>query len=100
MHQSVDSAAGMKCDVQKVDVDIDKAVPRALAAVELVANAVKHAFPDGGSGHIGVRLLHDNGQAHLVVDDDGVGLPEGLHAGTPDYVSCELSLPRSTARLR
>jgi two-component sensor histidine kinase len=69
--------AQRQCDVQKVEVDIDKAVPLALAAVELVTNAVKHTFPDGGSGRIGVRLHHNNGQAHLVVDDDGVGLPEG-----------------------
>jgi two-component sensor histidine kinase len=64
-------------DVQEVEVDIDKAVPLALAAVELVTNAVKHAFPNGRSGSIGVKLHHSDGQADLVIHDDGIGISKG-----------------------
>jgi two-component sensor histidine kinase len=67
----------VQCDVQKVEVGIDAAVPLALAAVELVTNAVKHAFPDGRSGAIGVKLRHSDGQAHLVISDDGIGISNG-----------------------
>jgi two-component sensor histidine kinase len=67
----------VQCDVQKVEVGIDAAVPLALAAVELVTNAVKHAFPNGRSGSIGVKLRHSDGHADLVIDDDGIGIPEG-----------------------
>jgi two-component sensor histidine kinase len=67
----------VQCDVQKVEVGIDAAVPLALAAVELVTNAVKHAFPNGRSGSIGVKLRHSDGHADLIVYDDGIGIPEG-----------------------
>jgi two-component sensor histidine kinase len=46
---------------------------------ELVVNALKHAFPDGGTGHIWTRLVRDGQGASLIVEDDGRGLaPEAL----------------------
>ena len=61
----------------------DRAIPLALLVTEAVSNAFKHAFPDGASGRIEVRLEHDERGMRLTVADDGVGLgsprrPEGM----------------------
>ena len=64
------------CDLEAVEVDSNAAVPLALIAVELVTNAVKHAFPGNRRGRIEVSLGARGDRAELVVRDDGIGLPE------------------------
>ncbi len=61
-----------------VEVDMDRALPLALAAGEALHNAQLHAFPPGTRGRIslGARLRKD-GTLLLEVRDDGVGIPEG-----------------------
>jgi two-component sensor histidine kinase/CHASE3 domain sensor protein len=51
---------------------------------ELVINALKHAFPDGGAGTISTGFSRGtDGAPVLVVEDDGRGIdPEVLHAET------------------
>lgn len=58
---------------------IDKAVPIALIVSELVTNAVKHAFPDGG-GELRVRMDREGADLRILVEDNGPGLPEGFDA--------------------
>src|SRR5262249_12034919 len=57
----------------------DQAIGLALVVTELVANAAKHAYPDGTRGQIWVRLTRADGQiARISVRDEGVGLPLNL----------------------
>lgn len=56
------------------------ATPLAVALVELVQNAVEHAF-DGASGHIMVRMARESGVMTLIVEDDGRGLPDKIGGG-------------------
>ena len=61
-------------------VGVDTAIPLGLIATELVSNAFKHAYPDGGPGRIGLTLSRSGAMGlNLVVNDEGVGLPEGLN---------------------
>lgn len=53
-------------------------MPMALILNEALSNAFKHAFPDGRRGTIRVSLSVEHDGAHLRVEDDGVGLPEGF----------------------
>lgn len=63
------------CDCEKTAVEAGLATPLALCAIELVTNAVKHAFgPEGG--RIEVLLRRCGPTARLTVADDGSGLPE------------------------
>jgi two-component sensor histidine kinase len=63
-------------DVDKLELDLEFAVPVGLLVNELVTNALKHAFPDGRAGRVRVEL-HRQGEEGFVlaVRDDGVGLP-------------------------
>ena len=47
-----------------------------LVVTELVINALRHAFPDGRSGHVVVGYTAKGGDWRLSVSDDGVGMGE------------------------
>lgn len=58
-----------------VQVPADRASPLALAALELVTNAVKHAFAGRDTGTIRLTLsATGQGSAQLTIEDDGIGM--------------------------
>jgi two-component sensor histidine kinase len=93
MGEYIHSLAGSlfrSCSVQTGDIalrvncagvflGIDTAIPCGLIINELVSNALKHAFPEGRGGEIGIDLRPGPGQQFvLTVRDNGVGLPEQI----------------------
>jgi two-component sensor histidine kinase len=59
---------------------IDTAIPLGLVTTELLANAYKHAFPEGRSGSITVSLSRAHaGDIRLMVSDDGIGAPGDIY---------------------
>jgi two-component sensor histidine kinase len=79
-----------------VIVDADKAVALALAANELIVNALKHAFRGRREGTIEARVEARGKDVAVRVEDDGVGLPEGFTlTGSPNL---GLRLVQSVAR--
>lgn len=77
-----ESGIDVRCRVDSVEIDLNTAVPLALVVVELVTNAIKHAFPekaaisDKPSGTIDIVLMRTGEGAELVIKDDGIGLPK------------------------
>jgi two-component sensor histidine kinase len=65
----------LEIDAPELQMSSDQAVPLALIVTETVSNAVKYAFPAGRSGRISVRMVADSELAHLVIEDNGVGIP-------------------------
>jgi PAS domain S-box-containing protein len=74
---------GFALNLAECRVSVDKAIPFGLIVNELVTNAVKHAFAGREAGNIRVTVERQEGMAQAVVEDDGIGLPEGFH---PDAV--------------
>jgi len=72
--------ASVVTDIEAVPLDIDTTIPLGLIVNELVTNALKHAFPEGGTGEVTVRLYSSDGSSVLTVADNGAGLPEGFEA--------------------
>lgn len=79
--------ASMIHNRQKLTLDVvadagaapaETSVSLGLVVTELVINALKHAFPDGRSGHIVVRYKVAGADWTLSVSDDGMGMPTGL----------------------
>ena len=71
----------------------DQAVPLALIVTEAVSNALKYAFPNGRTGHVGVHLTEEGEFVRLVIQDDGVGIPAGrseTETGTRDGIGLQL----------
>ncbi|HVJ52637.1 MAG TPA: histidine kinase dimerization/phosphoacceptor domain -containing protein [Aliidongia sp.] len=69
----------LRVDASEVQLPINAAVPCGLIVNELIANALKHAFPDGRSGIITIDLKKLSAERIILsVSDDGVGMPDGI----------------------
>jgi two-component sensor histidine kinase len=56
-------------------VDLDTATALGLAVTEIITNAYRHAFPDN-VGRIEVSLEERTGATILIVQDNGIGMPQ------------------------
>ena len=65
-------------DAEEIDLPVEQAARLGLLLTEFLANALSHAFEGREEGVVRVRFqrLTDRG-VRLMVEDDGVGLPEG-----------------------
>ena len=76
---------------QTIFLDIDTAVSVGLILNELISNALKHAFPRNTSGEVSIALFTGEDKlCHLVICDDGVGLPAGLDVTNTSSLGLQL----------
>lgn len=68
-----------ECDLAPVQVPAMQAASLALLINELVANALRHAFPDGRAGRVSITIVENNEGLWIEIVDDGVGI--GGHNG-------------------
>ena len=65
----------LKLDTQPLTVPLDIAIPCGLLLNELITNALKHAFDNGASGQLFIKMGRDSdGRVELLVADNGKGL--------------------------
>jgi len=76
MHNNKDKLIDVVTELDPVRLTIQKAIPASLLLNELVVNSYKHAFNGLVDGQIDVILNQTNGHVELVVQDNGVGLPD------------------------
>ena len=70
----VDDKVELKIQMEKLDLEIDTAIPLGLIINELLTNAIKYAFPKGKKGQITIKLEKNNDKIlHLEVMDNGIG---------------------------
>ena len=78
-------------DAQEVLLPINAAIPSGLIVNELIANALKHAFPENRVGNIEISLAHEPGdRVLLTVTDDGIGIPEVLDIANATTVGLQI----------
>jgi two-component sensor histidine kinase len=76
-YSTSNTAIALKLNVDPITFGVDTAIPCGLIVHELVANALKHAFPGRNPGEIHLDLhAGDYGGYTLRVRDNGVGFPE------------------------
>jgi len=74
---SASGAQGVACTVEApvMTLDIRTLTALSLFVTEVMTNSIKHAFPEGRPGSIGVRLeRRDDSTLELTIADDGIGL--------------------------
>ena len=73
----------MIIDVDSILLGVDSAIPCGVIVNELVANSLKHAFPENRPGEIIIRFSLVGGQYILTYKDDGIGLPDKIDINHP-----------------
>jgi two-component sensor histidine kinase len=80
-----------------VQLDVETAVPLGIIINELVSNSLEHAFPAGAArandqiNEITIELKRDSDQQFsLVVQDNGIGLPETIDPATSPSLGLQL----------
>lgn len=71
-----ESRIKLETAVENLRLDIDTTIPIGLILNELISNALKYAFPEGREGILKVAMKIENEILYLIVEDDGVGIPE------------------------
>ena len=90
-YQTTDQQVSLKIQAEEVSLEVSQAIPCGLIINELVANALKHAFPKGRQGELCLRLEKSpDDEILLVVEDNGVGLPEGVDLGHSSTLGLQL----------
>jgi len=64
------------------ELDLNTAISMGLVVSEALANAIKHAFPDGRQGVITIIASASEKEWKVIVADNGVGFDDALDAGT------------------
>ena len=68
--------------VDDIVLDARTLSPVGIIVNELLTNAVKHAFADKDSGRMAVSFSIKGGHATLIVEDNGIGIPESVNIET------------------
>ena len=77
--------------MENVHLGVDTAIPCGLIVNELVANAFKHGFPNGGPGTLTLLLRHTApGRLEMIVEDDGRGIPPGVDLARTESLGMQL----------
>ncbi|MBK8024803.1 MAG: PAS domain S-box protein [Chloroflexi bacterium] len=99
-YQAADNRIRLRVEVEdEIHLDIDTAIPCGLVTSELVSNALKHGFPDGASGTVGVEMRRlDDSQVELVVWDDGRGFSPEMAIRNSSSLGLQL-IQRLTSQL-
>ncbi len=99
--QMVAGAVHLRLDMGSVQAGLDQTMPSGLLLTELVANALKHGFPEGRSGEVWISFrpveavaqppTGSNGDLWcLRVSDDGIGLPADFVSRQQDSLGLQL----------
>lgn len=77
--------------VEKVEMDVARAVPLGLILNEAISNAIKYAFPGHRAGEVTISLKKLEGTTYqLNISDNGVGLPSDFELENTDSLGMSL----------
>ena len=74
-HNVDSSRITFRTNIPALIFGVDLAMPLGLMINELVANSIKHGFPDKRAGTVAVELVSGEARYELRVRDTGIGLP-------------------------
>jgi PAS domain S-box-containing protein len=73
-----------------VYLTLDLSIPCGLIINELVSNSLKYAFVDKKKGIIKIELFEKNDNVNLIVEDNGLGLPNNIDYKNTDSLGLQL----------
>jgi PAS domain S-box-containing protein len=76
--------------VDEISLNLDLSIPCGLIINELVSNSLKYAFTEREKGEIKIRLFEKKGEVNLIVQDNGIGLPNEIDYQNTDSLGLQL----------
>jgi two-component sensor histidine kinase len=73
-----------------ISLHLDISIPCGLIVNELVSNALKYAFVNIEKGVINIKLFESNGNVHLIIQDNGLGLPKEMNYKNTESLGLQL----------
>ncbi|MBM0742815.1 PAS domain S-box protein [Phormidium sp. CLA17] len=92
-------AIALQVDVEPVILSVDQGIPCGLIINELVSNALKYAFPENQPGEIRIQLRQVGHELELIIQDNGIGIPDHLDLSTINSLGLSLVHALSTEQL-
>ncbi|EAW37288.1 PAS domain S-box protein [Lyngbya sp. PCC 8106] len=87
----IDQRVEFKTEVDPIFLNIETAHPCGLIVNELVSNVFKHAFPNGMTGQVWLKLHQSSeGLVTLTVQDNGIGFSDNIDFQNVDSLGMEL----------
>ena len=65
-------------ETENVNLNMETAIPCGLIISEIVSNSLKYAFPNGRKGEILISLKKIKNNYQLIIQDNGIGIPEEI----------------------
>lgn len=76
------AAINVVMEIDRIVLDASRLQALGIIVNELISNVIKYAFPEGRQGTLALRARLQGGMVTFLIEDDGVGLPEGVDFGT------------------
>lgn len=90
-HSLVSHQIHLTLDAEEILLTLENAVPFGLLMNELICNSLKHGFRGGRNGTISISVHRSGNSTHIVVQDNGTGLPEGFRAAGCSTMGLQLA---------
>ncbi len=87
---SAGGEVALSIDIDDISLGIDSSIHLGLLVNELVANVLKHAFPEDGTGKVGISLKKAEDHFLLTISDDGMGFPENVDFRNTESLGMQL----------
>jgi PAS domain S-box-containing protein len=98
-YQVSPQAIVIQVDVEPVILSLDQGMPCGLILNELISNALKYAFPSHQPGEIRIQLHQLGHELELIIQDNGIGLPNHLDLTNTQSLGLSLVQALSTEQL-
>jgi PAS domain S-box-containing protein len=89
----------LETNIDAVNLDVDQAIGCGLVINELLSNSLKHAFPGQKKGKITIELRNIDNDIEMLIQDNGVGLPDNLDWSNTDSLGLSLVYDLVTEQL-
>lgn len=85
-----DTKISLQFNIEEVFLTLNVSIPCGLIINELISNALKYAFEGKAEGRIDLSISKKGKKVCLIVEDDGVGIPESFNIEQADSLGLQL----------
>jgi PAS domain S-box-containing protein len=89
-YELTDKTVELSCKLDEVYLTLTTSIPCGLIINELISNSLKYAFEGRKKGRISIVLRKNDGKVTLIIEDNGVGIPESINFRKTESLGLQL----------